>query len=204
MGDHLFKPQDAHKLDDPERQIWLPVADVIRALAIRPGMRVADVGAGTGYFAVPIGCAVGVEGKVYAVDLQPAMLARLWEKLTEPDAPRNIELVQGEASKTTLPSRCADVVFVANVWHELENPTTALQEVARILAPGGVLALLDWRADMSSPPGPPSDHRLPAADVLQFLAKSGWTANEPAVVGRYSYFITALPPKTEVADSTSD
>jgi tRNA A58 N-methylase Trm61 len=76
MGDHLFKPQDAHKLDDPERQIWLPVADVIRALAIRPGMRVADVGAGTGYFAVPIGCAVGVEGKVYAVDLQPAMLAR--------------------------------------------------------------------------------------------------------------------------------
>ncbi len=204
MGDHLFKPQDAHKLDDPERQIWLPVAEVIRALAIRPGMRVADVGAGTGYFAVPIGYAVGVEGKVYAVDLQPAMLAKLREKLTEPDAPRNIELVQGEASKTTLPSRFADVVFVANVWHELENPTTALQEVARILAPSGVLALLDWRADVSSPPGPPSDHRLPAADVLQFLAKSGWTANEPAVVGRYSYFITALLPKTEVADSTSD
>ena len=204
MGDRLFKPQDAHKLDDPERQIWLPVADVVRALAIRPGMRVADVGAGTGYFAIPIARAVGVEGKVYAVDLQSAMLAKLREKLTEPAAPRNIVLVLGEASKTTLPSICADMVFVANVWHELENPTTALQEVARILAPGGVLALLDWRADMISPPGPPSDHRLPAADVLQFLAKSGWTADEPAVVGRYSYFITALPPKTEVADSASD
>jgi ubiquinone/menaquinone biosynthesis C-methylase UbiE len=197
MGDRLFKPQDAHKLDDPERQIWLPVADVIRALAIRPGMRVADVGAGTGYFAVPIARAVGVEGKVYAVDLQPAMLAKLREKFTEPDAPRNIELVRGEANRTTLPSRCADVVFVANVWHELENHTVALQEVARILAPGGVLALLDWRADMIPPPGPPSDHRLPAAGVLQFLAKSGWTADEPADVGRYSYFISALPPNTE-------
>ena len=204
MGDRLFKPQDAHKLDDPERQIWLPVAEVIRALALRSGMSVADIGAGTGYFAIPIARSVGVEGKVYAVDLQPAMLAKLREKLTEPDAPRNIELVQGEASKTTLSSRCADVVFIANVWHELENPTTALQEVARILAPGGVLALLDWRADMISPPGPPSDHRLPTADVLQFLVKSGWTADEPVVVGRYSYFITARPPKTEVADSTSD
>jgi cyclopropane fatty-acyl-phospholipid synthase-like methyltransferase len=102
MGDRLFKPQDAHKLDDPERQIWLPVADVVRALAIRPGMRVADVGAGTGYFAIPIARAVGVEGKVYAVDLQPAMLVKLREKLTEQDAPRNIELVPGEACKTSL------------------------------------------------------------------------------------------------------
>ena len=203
MGDRLFKPQDAHKLDDPERQIWLPVADVVRALAIRPGMRVADVGAGTGYFAVPIARAVGVEGKVYAVDLQPAMLAKLREKLTEPDAPCNIELVPGEACKTSLPSKCADVVLIANVWHELEDQTVALQEVARLLAPGGVLALLDWRADMSSPPGPPSDHRLRAADVVQFLAKSGWTADEPAYVGRYSYFISALPPDTEMDDSSS-
>jgi ubiquinone/menaquinone biosynthesis C-methylase UbiE len=203
MGDRLFKPQDAHKLDDPERQIWLPVAEVIRALALRSGMSVADIGAGTGYFAIPIARSVGVEGKVYAVDLQPAMLAKLRDKLTEPDAPRNIELVQGEASKTTLSSRCADVVFIANVWHELENPTTALQEVARILAPGGVLALLDWRADMISPPGPPSDHRLPAADVLQFLVKSGWTADEPVVVGRYSYFISAGPPNSEIDDSKS-
>jgi ubiquinone/menaquinone biosynthesis C-methylase UbiE len=203
MGDRLFKPQDAHKLDDPERQIWLPVADVVRALAIRPGMRVADVGAGTGYFAIPIARAVGVEGKVYAVDLQPAMLAKLREKLTEQEAPRNIELVPGEACKTSLPSKCADVVFIANVWHELEDHTVALQEVARILAPGGVLALLDWRADMNSPPGPPTDHRLPAAGVLQFLAKSGWKAEEPAHIGRYSYFISALPPKAEIADSTS-
>ena len=60
MGDRLFKPQDAHKLEDPERLVWLPVADVIRSSAIRPGMHVADVGAGTGYFAIPIARAVGV------------------------------------------------------------------------------------------------------------------------------------------------
>ena len=199
MGDRLFKPQDAHKLEDPGRQIWLPVADVIRASAIRPGMCVADIGAGTGYFAIPIARAVGVGGKVYAVDLQPEMLSKLREKLTGPDAPRNIELVPGEASKTTLLSRCADVVFVANVWHELEDPAAALQETARILAPGGSLALLDWCSDTSPPPGPPADHRLPAAGVLQFLVKSGWTTDGPANIGHYSYFIGAIPPNTIVS-----
>jgi len=193
MGERLFKPQDAHKLEDPEREIWLPVADVIRALAIRPGMHVADVGAGTGYFAVPIARAVGVGGKVYAVDLQLEMLNKLREKLTEPDAPHNIELVRGEASGTTLPSRSVDVVFLANVWHEVEDPAAALQEAARILTPGGSLVLLDWRSDTSPPPGPPADHRLPAADVLQSLLENGWTTDGPAHIGHYSYFIGATP-----------
>jgi len=199
MGERLFKPQDAHKLEDPERQIWLPVVDVIRASAIRPGISVADIGAGTGYFAIPLARAVGVGGKVYAVDLQPEMLNKLREKLAGPDAPRNIELVRGAASKTTLPSMCADFVFVANVWHEVEDHAAALQEAARILAPGGSLALLDWRSDTSPPPGPPADHRLPAAGVLQFLVESGWTTNGPANIGRYSYFIRAIPPNTIVS-----
>jgi ubiquinone/menaquinone biosynthesis C-methylase UbiE len=199
MGERLFKPQDAHKLEDPERQIWLPVVDVIRASAIRPGMRVADIGAGTGYFAIPMALAVGVGGKVYAVDLQSEMLNKLQQKLTKPGAPRNIELVRGEASKTSLPSRCVDVVFVANVWHEVEDPAAVLQEAARILAPGGSLALLDWRPDTSPPPGPPADHRLPAAGVLQFLVESGWTTDEPANIGHYSYFIGAIPPNTIVS-----
>src|ERR1017187_5352581 len=145
MGDRLFKPQDAHKLEDPERQVWLPVADVIRSSAIRPGMHVADIGAGTGYFAIPIARAVGVGGKVYAVDLQSEMLDKLGEKLVGSDALRNIELVRGEASETTLPSRSVDVGFLANVWHEVEDPAAALQEAARILAPGGSLCWIGAR-----------------------------------------------------------
>jgi hypothetical protein len=74
-----------------------------------------------------------------------------------------------------------------------------LQEAARILAPGGSLALLDWRSDTSPPPGPPADHRLPAAGVLQFLVKSGWTTDGPANIGHYSYFIGAIPPSTIVS-----
>ena len=121
MGDRLFNPQDAHKIEDPERQVWLPVADVIQALAIRPGMHIADVGAGTGYFAIPIAHAVGPDGIVYAVDLQREMLDLLRQKFGRRAAPRNIDLVEGAASKTTLASKRADMVFIANVWHELDN-----------------------------------------------------------------------------------
>ena len=121
MGDRLFNPQDAHKIEDPERQVWLPVADVIQALAIRPGMHIADVGAGTGYFAIPIAHAVGPDGIVYAVDLQREMLDLLRQKFGRRAAPRNIDLVEGAASKTTLASKRADMVFIANVWHELDD-----------------------------------------------------------------------------------
>jgi ubiquinone/menaquinone biosynthesis C-methylase UbiE len=194
MGERLFKPQDAYKLEDPKRQIWLPVADVIRASAIRSGMHVADVGVGTGYFAIPLAQFVGPHGKIYAIDLQPEMLKVLHQKLEQPDSPRNIELVRGEASKTTLGSKCADVVLIANVWHELDDHEGALQEAARILLPGGTLALLDWRPDRNSPPGPPSDHRLSASDVVKFLTKHNWTTAPPVNLGHYSYFISARPP----------
>jgi SAM-dependent methyltransferase len=134
MGERLFKSQDAHKLEDPERLVWLPVADVIRALGIRPGMHVADVGVGTGYFAIPMAQAVAPNGKVYAIDLQLEMLNMLRGKLERPDAPPNIELVRGQASKTMLASKCADVVLIANVWHELDDHEAALQEAARLHA----------------------------------------------------------------------
>ena len=194
MGERLFKPQDADKLEDPERLTWLPVDDVIRASAIRTGVHVADVGAGTGYFAIPLAKAVGPDGKVYAIDLQPEMLNLLREKINRPGGPRNIELVQGAASRTTLATKSADLVLIANVWHELDDHEAALREAARILVPGGTLALLDWRPDIDAPPGPPSNHRISATEVVQFLEKNRWTAARPINIGRYSYFITAHPP----------
>ncbi len=195
MNDRLFKHHDAHKLEDPQRLQWMPVAEVIRACAVQPGMRVADIGAGTGYFAIPLARAVGREGKVYAVDLQPEMLELLRQKLRQPDAPHNIELISGDASATTLPVACVNLALLANVWHEIEDHRAALQEVVRILAPGGSLAVLDWRPDTESPPGPQSSHRISAAEVVRLLQQSQWTADRPLEIGRYSYFVSARPAR---------
>lgn len=86
--ERMFRHEHASVLDDPDRQRWLPSAAVLERLALRPGMRVADVGAGTGYFALPMARAVVPGGEVFAVDVQPEMLQQLGARLESGSAPR--------------------------------------------------------------------------------------------------------------------
>ena len=189
MAEHerLFRHERAHKLDAPERLKWLPPDAVVRQIA-RPGARIADVGAGTGYFTLPLSRAVLPGGRVFAVDVQPEMLQLLRARIPA-DLP--VTLVEGEATRTTLADAIADVVLLANVWHELDDHVTALAEMSRILAPDGRLAILDWRDDVEQPPGPPLEHRIPPAEVTRTLEQNGWRIDTSEPVGTYNYFIIA-------------
>ena len=191
MNDRTFSVTDAHKLDDPERLTWLPPKEVVTSLELQPGMAVADIGAGTGYFTLPIAQAVSSSGKVHSVDFQTGMLKILGKKLLEPNAPTNISLVHGTATHTTLPDKCADLVFIANVWHEVDDHVLVLKEAARLLRRDGRLAILDWRPDVQQPPGPPVGHRIAALTVLETLKSNGWNVERSGHVGRYSYLIVA-------------
>lgn len=191
MHDRVFKHTEAHKLEDPERLRWLPPADVISRLGLLPGMKVADIGAGTGYFTFPIARAVGELGQVYGVDLQPEMLELLRQKLSDQDAYGNIRLLQGEASRLPLPERAVDVSFYANIWHELPDHDAAFAEALRVSVLGGRIAILDWRDDCTPPPGPPQEHRIPEAAVVAFLNTKGCQKVASQPVGRYGYLVTA-------------
>ena len=158
--------------------------EAIRQLKPSPGSRVADIGAGTGYFAVPLAHAFGPDGWVYAVDLQREMLDLLREKLDAPDAPKNIEVRQGAATATGLDEHSCELVFLANIWHELDRHEDVLTEAARILALGGRLAILDWRTDVEHPPGPPVEHRISAADAEKMLTNNGWFVSHSGLLGR--------------------
>jgi ubiquinone/menaquinone biosynthesis C-methylase UbiE len=193
MAGHVFNPKDLHKLEDPERLISMPPEDVVRILGLANGVRVADVGAGSGFFAIPFARAIAPT-RLFAVDLQPEMIEILRAKLAQPGSPRNIELVQGAASATHLEPASCDLVFLGNVWHELEDRQAALRETASILAPGGRAAILDWRTDRPQPPGPPVEHRIAAADAASTLISAGWTVSKTADIGKYSYLIVAAPP----------
>jgi ubiquinone/menaquinone biosynthesis C-methylase UbiE len=183
----MFGHQHAHKLDDPERRRWLAQDDVLESLSLRAGMSVADVGAGTGYFALPIARAVLPGGRVLAVDAQPEMLELLEAKIAE----LPITLAHGTAEQTTLPDASADLVLLANVWHELDDTDAVLVETRRILRPAGRIAILDWRTDVEPTPGPPLEHRVPALEVVASLRSAGWSASEPQLIGMYSYLIVA-------------
>lgn len=189
--ERMFHHGRAHLLDDPERLVWLPPGDVVARLELAPGAVVADVGAGTGYFALPIATAVAPGGRVFAVDLQPEMLERLRERLA-PDAA--VTLAQGDAARTTLEPASVDVAFLANVWHELDDPAAVLAEMQRIVRPGGRIAIVDWSPDAAEEPGPPREHRVANAAVAALLAKHGWRVTANALVGRYHYEIIAARP----------
>jgi ubiquinone/menaquinone biosynthesis C-methylase UbiE len=189
--ERMFRHEHASKLDDPDRQRWLPADIVIPRLALEAGMCVADIGAGTGYFAIPIARAVSPGGRVFAVDLQHAMLEDLRARL-EPGLP--VVTIEGDAVATTLADASVDRVLLANVWHELDDEAGALAEAARILRPEGRIAILDWRTDVEEPPGPPLEHRVAASEVRAALRARGWKVESPEPIGHFSYIVVASRP----------
>lgn len=195
MHNKRFKPSEAHKLEDPERLKWLPPSEVLAHLALKPDMHVADIGAGTGYFAIPIAGTIVPHGTVFAVDAEPEMIQKLRQKLADPKSPKNIELFAGEATQTTLKDRSVDRVLMANLWHELDDHAAALCEAARLLRPDGRLVILDWRPDVDRPPGPPIEHRISAGQVVSFLASQGWAIEGSSHIGQYSFLVKALAPR---------
>jgi len=195
MNERTFRAENAQVLEDPERLDWLPPAEVINALALRTGMKVVDVGAGTGYFSIPIADAVGAGGRVTAVDLQREMLQLLAGKIKKRGGPGNVELVQGKATATGVSAGSADIVLMANVWHELDDQSAVLSEMRRVLVPEGVLAVLDWRTDQEPPPGPPAGHRVSVKVVSRYLSDNGWSVSDTRNIGRYSYLVIAGIPQ---------
>lgn len=194
MHDRLFNHSKAHKLEDPARRIWMPIDRVLEAMDLKPGTSVADIGAGTGYFAIPLAEKVAPDGKVFAVDVQQEMLDLLQNKLKAAGSPANIELRKGEANETTLSDGCVEIAFLANVWHEIDDLPSVLRELRRILTRSGRLTILDWRADVASPPGPPQEHRIPSADVVSLLSDHGWNPGSPIMIGEFSYLILGSRP----------
>ncbi|MDR3744959.1 MAG: class I SAM-dependent methyltransferase [Acidobacteriaceae bacterium] len=190
MNERRFNAAGAQRLDDPARIVWLSPVDVLKAICVHSGEIIADVGAGTGYFSLPLAHAVGPSGKVYAVDAQQEMLALLQQKLKETTL-FNVELIHAEADSTGLPASSCDLFFLANVWHEFDDHAAVLKESARVLKPGGHVALLDWRTDVEPVAGPPLGHRRHSSHAAESLYSAGFQSVETISVGLYSWLVQA-------------
>jgi ubiquinone/menaquinone biosynthesis C-methylase UbiE len=190
MNDRLMDVSKAHRLDDPERLLWLPPAAVLAALAVQHGDAVADLGAGTGYFSLPLARAVGAGGLVYAIDCQAEMLAHLQAKLDSAKI-ANVQPILAEAASTGLPDASCNLVFLALVWHEIADRADLLREANRLLKPGGKLAILDWRPDADPEHGPPLDHRISASDAAESVHSAGFLAVAQCPIGKYTWLVRA-------------
>ncbi len=125
------------------RDSWQQTARVVEALGLEPGDRVADVGAGSGYFTVPLARAVGPSGRVYAVDVDAEMNEFLEERLAE-EGLDNVEVVLGELDDPLLPDGGIDLVFTSNTYHHIQERSAYFRRVQADLAPGGRVAVIDF------------------------------------------------------------
>ena len=119
---------------------------VLSALALKPGMTVADIGAGSGYYSWRMGERVGSGGTVYAVDIQPEMLKLLQRQMSQRGA-TNVKALLGTTSDPRLPAGKLDLVLMVDVYHEFEYPYEMLASIARALKPGGRLVFVEYRAN---------------------------------------------------------
>ena len=140
-------------------------------LALRPGMSVADVGAGNGELTVVLAAEVGASGGVYSTDIDTESLQRVRARAAAAGL-ANVTLIQGEAADTRLPENCCEVIVVRRVYHHLAEASAINRSLLRALRPGGVLAVIDFPPLLSWLW--PFDHGVDARRVVDEAVASGF------------------------------
>ena len=140
-------------LDSGYRRKLQPPDKLIQRSGIKEGMLVLDLGCGSGAFTTFMARAVGEKGKVYALDIQADMLKQLENKLSKPENKdiKNVKLIESSAYDLPFEDSSLDVVCMTTVLQEIPDRNRALQQVRRVLKPGGFLAVTEWFPDPDYP-----------------------------------------------------
>jgi ubiquinone/menaquinone biosynthesis C-methylase UbiE len=159
-------------LDRPEREREETPREAIKALKIKEGESIADVGAGSGYYTVLLARAVGERGRVYATDIQPEMLELIRRKVAR-DQLSNVEVILGSEDDPRLPAGALDLVLMVDVYHELARPQAMLRALKRVLRPGGRLVLIEFRKESRDVPIR-EEHKMSVAEARAELEAEGY------------------------------
>lgn len=159
----LLVPVAAQQTGLTEGQIKaaeIEVPELVKLLELKPGMTMADVGAGFGAWTVRFAKFVGPSGRVYATDLGAAQLAALGDAAKR-EGLANVTVLEGAANTTNLPALCCDAVLIRDAYHHLTQPEDIVRSVAAALKPGGRLAVVDFppRPNSEVPSGVPANRR---------------------------------------------
>jgi cyclopropane fatty-acyl-phospholipid synthase-like methyltransferase len=170
---HRFENAEAwaKTFDDPARDAWQEPDRVIASLALDKTMTVADIGAGTGYFAVRVAPLVA---EVIATDIEPDMVRYLGER-AEREGHTNLRAVATPPDDPQLDAGSCDRILVVDVWHHLGDRRAYAAKLAAALAPDGFVAVVDFKLDAKH--GPPPELRLAADAIIADLEAGGLDAS---------------------------
>jgi ubiquinone/menaquinone biosynthesis C-methylase UbiE len=158
-------------LDRPEREAEEAPSLLIKSLGLKPGMVIADIGAGSGYLTFPMARLVGPKGKAYAVDIQPEMLTIVQQKARSLGI-KNVATVLGATADPKLPANSCDLELLVDVYHELDQPYEMGLAMKKALKPGGRLVLVEYRKEDLNVPIK-EVHKMSEAQVRKEMALIG-------------------------------
>ena len=131
------------KFEGESREIAAKANEIVTACNLKPGMVIADVGAGTGLFTRKFAVEVGDKGKIYAVDISPTFLRHI-EKTCADRKIKNVETIRCDQFSTKLPKNSVDLAFICDTYDHFEFPQRTLQSIHDALRPGGQVILIDF------------------------------------------------------------
>jgi predicted methyltransferase len=183
----LFPPQDLGLLEAPDRDRWQRPDRIMDALGIADASKVADVGAGSGWFTIRLARRVGPQGLVYAEDVQQEMLNAISRRVQR-EGLANVRPVLGRGADPRLPPGSLDVVLIVDAYHEIEDRVTLLSNVALSLKPQGRVGVVDFRLEGGGP-GPDLDERVDPEVVVADARRAGLRMVAGESFLPYQYFL---------------
>lgn len=149
-------------------------AEIVRKFNLEPGMRVADFGAGSGYFALEMAKAIGEGGLVSAIDILDSALEMIKTKV-QLSGLRNIQVIKGNLEVpggSTLPDESQDFVLLANILFQNGEKAEIVKEAKRVLKEGRKMVVIDWEKGVSGL-GPPDEYRTNKAIIISLVNQEG-------------------------------
>ena len=172
---------------DPEKNV--------SSFGLMPGMRVADLGSGSGFYSLAAGKIVGEKGRVYAVDVQKDLLAKL-KNDAEKMHIKNIETIWGNVEKpggSGIQNGFVDAVFVSNILFQTPEKSSLAREAKRILKPKGRVLVVDWTSSFGNM-GPAPEHVLVSEKAQEIFEKEGFVLDRRMPVGEHHYGLIFQKP----------
>ncbi len=182
----LFPPDKIFLLEEPRN--WQDTEEILDRLRINPGDKIADIGAGSGYFTIPLALRVGDKGIVFAEEIQIEMVNFISKKV-EKQGLNNVRVVFGKVEDPSLLDDFLNLVFLTNTYHELEKPLLMFENIRKDLKYNVRLAIIDWDPEKKSPFGPPTDMRVSKETVIKEVERIGFDLIEKHRFMPYHYFL---------------
>ncbi len=174
-------------LEDPARDAYQKPHEVVMSLGLKEGEVIADIGAGSGYFAFRLAHHVGESGRVYAVDINPDMILHMNRRIRDMNV-KNVVTMLAAPDDPLLIDGSIDRFFVCETWHHIQNQPQYLALMKKMLKPGGQIIMIDFQK-RDLPVGPPIEMKIAREDLIKQMQSGGFQLEKENTFLPYQYFL---------------